>query len=339
MSELLKLTDLSRIARARDCKVSKVKENSNSVSGEVVCKTSGRPHHPILFFDGTFTCDCEDFVMRHKFCKHLVALYLAASDQAKRKFVAKATSKSVLRIPLSVTKLNSLMGGGVPLNIVLTICGPSKAGKTWLASQLAFEVSSALQRPAIYIDTEGFFDAETESKFRMYLRRFSRANVIFTQMRDPRDLLDFLGVRVTEIRRGERVDALVTKFEPPALQYLREIGTRVLVIDSLSYVIKSVIPFALQNLAARANIVNAVYSQLDYLAASLPSLVIIVQHVSFNPTRQTWKLYGGPTMMYLTKYCLFVQKLDGRRRVRRLVWPGMPEAEVEVELRRDYGYV
>ena len=333
------LTDLSRIARAQECQVSDLRVSDRGFSATVSSK-SGRTHNPHIFFDGTYICDCEDYVMRRKFCKHLVALFRIAPEEARKRFYSKTITTTMIRVPLSITRLNSLLGGGVPINVVLTITGPTKAGKTWLATQLAFEVSSALSMSAIYIDTEGFFNPETENAFRGYFRRFSRANVIFSQVRDPTDLADLLGLNVSIVRRGDSHEVHVTKDRPPLLEYAREQRACVIVIDSLSYVLKSMISFALQNLAPRANVVNAMYSQLDYIAASLPALVIVVQHVSFNPRSQEFKLYGGPTMMYLVKYALFVQKLsESKRRIVRLVWPGMPEDSVEVEMRRDYGYV
>lgn len=339
MKDLLKLTDINTIARASSCKVVSKSKTNNGIVGTV--KSENNTYTSSIFFDGSFSCSCPDFSFRRRFCKHLVALYKTLSEDEKRTFLEKKMNSFRIKIPTSVMSLNKLTDGGIPVGVVLTITGEPKVGKTFLAYQLACEVSNILRKPALYIDTEGLFTEDVENTFRKFFSRFANSEVIVTQMHELEDLANFLGLNLKFDYKFDKVEVAVSETKCAVLDLLNEIGARMLVIDSLSQLVKTKIPASrMQDFSARSTVLNALYGKLDWLAATATIPLIVVQHVSRNPRTREYKIYGGPTMMYFVKYCLFVDKIDdSRRRIERLIWPGKKTEYVVVEFRDGYGYV
>jgi len=345
LSELLKLTDINTIARSKDCKVVSINRTNNGVTAIVknsyVPSKKNTTYSTSIFFDGTYSCTCPDFTIRRRFCKHLVALYRELSDDERKAFREKKLREIKVKVPTTIMSLNKLTRGGLPIGTVITVTGDPKVGKTFLVYQLASEVSNLLRKPALYIDTEGFFTEQTIEDFKRYFARYKNAEVIVSQIRDLVDLAEFLGIKLKISYAGDKINVSAEDTDCLALETLNQLDAKVLVIDSLSYPIKIAISTSkVQDYAARATIINRLYGKLDYIAAKLPGIVLVVQHISRNVINRSFKIYGGPSMLYAVKYCLHISKIsDDKREIKRLIWPGMQPESVTVEFRKDYGYV
>jgi len=341
LNELLKLTDLNTIARSKDCKVAKIERTNNGVTATVKNTKKNTTYSSSIFFDGTYSCTCPDFSLRRRFCKHLVALYKELKEDERRAFLEKRLREIKIKVPTTILSLNRLTGGGLPIGTVITVTGDPKVGKTFLVYQLACEISNLFRTPAIYIDTEGFFTETTIEDFRRYFSRYKNAEVIVSQIRDLQELAEFIGLKVHLNYTGDKINAAVVDIDSAAIELLRELNSKVLVIDSLSYPLKTTISTSkVQDYAARATIVNRMYGKLDYIASKIPAIVLVVQHISRNVINRSFKIYGGPSMLYAVKYCLHISKIsDSKREIKRLIWPGMQPESITVEFKKDYGYV
>jgi len=353
----LGLTTPDRAALALEIKIKDIIRNSDKFTGIVEKDRTIVPS--INISSGEYACSCEDYIYRKVFCKHLVALFLRLNEDDKERFLksfleSRKSVPSKIGRPLSsgCEALDKLMGGGVPSGILLGIYGESKIGKTWLAYQLSSAISSQLKKPSLYIDTEGFsFD-----KLREYFsRRFEGSEVHITEARDIYRLLEFFGIKlVLKSSEGGRIDAIIElsskPFESPAYRLIRDLEYKVLVIDSLTEVLKRFIPVPpQQNFPARAAVINVLFGRLEEIVSPLNIVGIIVHHQSKNPMMEhSWgKPYGGQNIMYNLKYLLQIlppRKADIEtygercRRILRAYWPGLEQEEVVVVLEKDYGY-
>jgi len=335
MKDLLKLADLNTIARAKGLKVSNIFSTNNGVSASVEKYTAS------LYFDGSFSCSCPDFNFRRKFCKHLVALFNSIDDETRRKFLERKQNDRVFRIPTSIMSLNKLMGGGLPVGTVITIVGEPKAGKTFLSYQLSCEVSSLLRSPVVYIDTEGVFVEHVVDYFENFFSRFRDKQVIVNQIRDLNDLAEFLGLELTFTYKQKKLEVMSREIDSSAVEILKDLDAKMLVLDSLSYLIKTKMSTSsMQDYSPRATVLNLIYGRLDWISAALNIPVIVVQHISMNPQTKEFKIYGGPSMLYAVKYCLHVKKVsDEERVITRLIWPGKTEESISLKFKDEFGYV
>ena len=349
----LGLTTPDRVAAAFNIKFKDISRNSDVIYGIIEKERSIVPM--IKPKDNKYSCTCEDFLYRKLLCKHLVALYLRLTDAEKEMFLnfKDIGISKTSYLSTGCEALDKLLQGGVPRGILLGIFGESKIGKTWLAYQIAASAAKQTGKPALYIDTEEFAFERLKEYFS---KRFGDFTVHTTSITDIHKLLEFFGIGIElNLSEGGRIDALIKlqseSFNSPIYQLAKEMEYCVIVLDSMTEVLKRSIPTPpQQNFPARAAVINILYGRFEEIVSGLNATGIIIHHQSRNPMMsQSWgKPYGGPNILYNTKYLLQIlpprkadiEKYGERaRRIIRVYWPGLEEEEVVCKLEKDWGYV
>ena len=307
---------------------------------------------------GTFNCSCEDFQYRKILCKHLVSIYLRLPKQMKEKFLSSLREKKETlfkegTISTGSERLDEFLGGGLPIGSITNLIGSSKIGKSLFCIQCSSLFSITTGKPVLYIDTETTFLSEEVQKriLGFFNKRFNgEASIDFVDIRDLTSFADFLGlnIKILPTETGKRLDAMIQYStiteESPIFELMKDVGYGMLVIDSFSALIKRAIPVPpQQNFPARAAIINVLFGRLDEIVSKLRIPCITVNHISIAPDNPYAKgrLYGGTAMFYNSK--LILQILSGKdkdkRRFRLVYMPGRTEEEIEIELRKDFGYI
>jgi len=349
----LSITDPSRISKGMKLKVKHIEETDKRITAVVK-----NDRDITCFVDletGKYCCSCEDFKFRKVFCKHLVALLMATKKKKEVLEVLKNQKIEEIKnskISTGSETLDKFFGGGIPGNAVTNIIGSSKIGKTTFAVQVASKLSIETGNPVIYLDTEAMF-ATVDARKRLvsvFEKRFNgNASIDFVDVRDISTFADYLGlmVEVNPTEKKKRLDAMINYdteiTESPLYELVEAMNYKMIVVDSLSALIKRTIPVPpQQNYPARAAIINVFFGRLDEIASKLNVPVVMINHISRDPTSfDRGKLFGGSAMIYNSKF--IVQILAGSKSIykkfRLLYAPGRKEEEIEVEFRDDYGYV
>ena len=307
---------------------------------------------------GTFNCSCEDFQYRKVLCKHLISVYLRLSKPIREKFLKSLREKKdkIFKegtISTGSKKLDEFLGGGLPIGSIANLIGNSKIGKSLFCIQCSSLFSITTGKPVLYCDTEAALISEDVQKriLGFFNKRFNGESAVdFVDIRDLTSFADFLGlnIKILPTETGKRLDAMIQYStiteESPIFELMKDVGYGMLVIDSFSALIKRAVPVPpQQNFPARAAIINVLFGRLDEIVSRLRIPCIAVNHISIAPDNPYAKgrLYGGTAMFYNSK--LILQILGGKdknhRRFRLVYMPGRTEEEIEIELRRDYGYV
>jgi RecA/RadA recombinase len=355
----LGITTPDRVARGKTVTVEKVEKSDSKIVGVFKSEEKRRSlAASIDLKDGTYNCSCEDFVYRRMFCKHLVAMFFKLPKDLQSKVLELLKGKKEIiekskYVSTGSKTVDMLIGNGIPLGMVLNVIGESKIGKTLFSVQCACSASIQLGAPTLYIDTEGVFVSEEVQKgfLSIFEKRFGKKpEVDFVELRDLTNFADFLGlnIRVQPSESGKRLDALIQYStiaeESPVFQLMKDIGYKMLVIDSFSALIKRTVPVPpQQNYPARAAIVNVTFGRLDEIVSKLRIPAIVVNHTSKAPDNPFahGKMYGGSAMIYNSKLILQIlrHKEEGKRRFKLVYAPAQLEKIVDVELKKDFGYV
>jgi len=296
-------------------------------------------------------------------------------------------------MPLSTgTKtLDNMMGGGIPLGVPSLVFGKSNLGKTWMCFQLACMSTrdpkkGGLGKPALYLDTEFFFTDEVFDLFYGYFRKrwpdlSEKPMIEIVRIPDIFELGKFFNIHYTIKQEGDRV-SVVSKFPTDRQAVLKEHGKSemketvqsgdwlkssdvwtkfeknkygIMVIDSITVPIKSVIASATQNFPARTSILTQLLGTLYPIAKNFNTSIVVTDHITSNPMSPGYAYgsgdpWGGQNVTYYIKnqFGLFPPLkeqrekyvLDGNRirRVERHRMPGKDQTLVAVILQKDYGY-
>ena len=296
-------------------------------------------------------------------------------------------------MPLStgVKALDDLMCGGVPLGVPSLLYGIPNLGKTWLCFQLACMCTrdpknGGLGKPVLYLDTESFF---TEDVFNMYYSYFKKrwpdlpdkANIDLVRVPSIFEFGKMFGIQIS-IKQSESKVSVSTKFPTDRQSKLagnkgedvketvqsgdwlkssevwkgfEKKGYGLLIIDSLTIPIKSVIPSETQNFPARSSILGQLLGTMYEIAHEFNSAILITDHITRNPMSPGYvygvgEAWGGQIVTYYVKnqfglyHALKDQRekagLDGNRlrRVDRHRMPGKEQQIITVMLAHDKGY-
>lgn len=362
MEELRKLMTLGittpdRVARGKNVEIEKIEKGENKVIAVIKSKEKRNLVSSIDLNNGSYNCSCEDFVYRKIFCKHLVALFLRLPKDIRVQLLEKLKQQkteldSKKYVSTGSKTIDGLLGKGIPLGMILNVIGESKIGKSLFAIQCASYASIQLDAPALYIDTEGVFVSDDTKQIflSMFAKRFNdQPDVDFVELRDLTNFADFLGldIQVNPTESGKRLDALIqymtTATESPIFDLIKDIGYKMIVIDSFSALVKRVIPVPpQQNYPARASIINVVFGRLDEIVSKMQIPAIVVNHTSKAPDNPFvhGHLYGGSAMIYNSKLILQIlkHKEEKMRKFKLVYAPGRIEEVVDVSLKDDYGY-
>ena len=353
------LTTPDRLVKGKKIKPKNVEKTDSKIIA--VFESEGKKRDLVCSIDleaGTFNCACEDFQYRKILCKHLVSVYLRLPKEIREKFLTAVKEKKdqVFKegtISTGSAKLDEFLGGGIPIGAVTNLIGSSKIGKSLFCIQCSSLFSITTGKPVLYIDTEAALISEEVQKriLGFFNKRFNgEASIDFVDIRDLTSFADFLGlnIKILPTETGKRLDAMIqystVTEESPIFELIKDVGYGMLVIDSFSALIKRAVPVPpQQNFPARAAIINVLFGRLDEVVSKLRIPCIAVNHISIAPDNPYSKgrLYGGSAMFYNSK--LILQILGGKdqnkRRFRLVYMPGRTEEEIEIELKRNYGYV
>jgi len=299
--------------------------------------------------DGSYTCTCPDFAYRKKLCKHAIAVLLKVKPETSMKILESIVQQKPRALPTISTGIKELDSfAPIPMGVVGVI-GPSKIGKTLFVTQMLYKISADTKKPALFIDTEGFYTPEAISRSEeVFGKRFGRdARVEFIQLKTLESLLSFLGLSMSIEAREKKIDVtvnFVTSAEnTPAMRMAQFLDISALAIDSFTMPIKRVFGSGTQNLPARAALINGMFARLEEISSTLEIPIFVTHHVGKSPINpyDPYKPYGGSALLYNLKHILLV--LPGKdpeeRRIVRYAWPYLPRDEISLYLVKDYGYV
>jgi len=299
--------------------------------------------------DGSYSCTCPDFTYRHRICKHIIATLLKADPTTSTKILESFLhQKPITQKTYSsgIKELDEL--APIPAGIIGVI-GPSKVGKTMFVSQMLYKISADTKKPALYVDTEGFYTVEAIARSEsIFTKRFGQdARSEFIQLRTLESLMSFLGLSITLEAKEKKMEATIMFTSPaeetPALKMAEFLDASAMAIDSFTMPIKRVFGSGTQNLPARAALINGMFARLEEISTILEIPIFITHHVGKSPINpyDPYKPYGGASLMYNLKHILLILpgKDSEERRVIRYVWPYLSREEISLYLERDWGYV
>ena len=206
----------------------------------------------------------------------------------------------------SLENINRLIGEYYPL--LHAYYAPPGTGKTLLLLQEAHFAASSTGKTAIYIDTEGGAQIAYNKWHETFNKRFGSADVKIYCISDLRDLLKILGYdveiatneSVVTFKKVERVSSIFDSFGK---------NLSIVVLDSLSKVLKTAFATGMQNYAPRAQTINYICTSLATVAYS-NRIPVLVSHHATRSIKSTQKpgMYGGDSVKYEFKVVMYMQK-------------------------------
>lgn len=288
-------------------------------------------------------------------------------------------------LPSGCKALDVLMNGGLPLKAPSLVFGMPNLGKTWLAFQFSCMCTrdpsnGGLGRPVLYLDTESFFaNEEVFNRFYGYFRKRwsdlpAKPEIHAEMVEDIFALGKKFGIQYTIVQEESRVSA-IAKFpkktlekevkettqtsdwlkSSPIWQDCEKNNYGLIVIDSITVPIKSVIPKGTQHLPGRGTLITSLLGTLYPIAKNFNCAILVTDHITRNPMSPGYVYgvgdpWGGQDITYYIKYQfgLYMATKDERekygdtegrlRRVERHRYPGFERTLTTVKLEKDYGY-
>jgi len=287
--------------------------------------------------------------------------------------------------------LDNLLLGGFPTGAPSLVFGIPNLGKTWLCFQVACMCTrkpsfGGLGRPVLYLDTESFFTPDVFDRFYGYYRKRwtdlpAKADIDMIRIKDIFDLGEKFGIQYTIVQEEKRVSALAkfptsrqtqlakgkgeeVKETQQSSDWLEEseiwksMKTRnygLIVIDSITVPIKSVVPKGTQHLPGRGTLLASLLGTLYPIAIHFNAAILVTDHITRNPMSPGYIVgmgdpWGGQDVTYYIKYqvglyhALKAEKekytTDGPRlrRIERHRFPGLEAELLTILLAHDYGY-
>ena len=287
--------------------------------------------------------------------------------------------------------LNDMLLGGLPLGMPALVYGIPNLGKTWLSFQLCCMCTRSpehggLGRRALYLDTETFFTPEIFDLFYAYFRARwpdlpEEPMIDVKIVKDVFELGQLFGIHYEILHEEKRVSVLsrfptkrqitlkasgnsklktTTKnsdyiLESPIWTVLEEKGYGIVIIDSITAPIKSVIPSMAQNFPARSNILQELLGTFYSICQAHDSIIFLTDHITRAPMSPGYvygvgKPWGGQDVTYYVKIQigLYMALKDQRasypgegqrlRRMERHRYPGLEKQLTLVHLAKDIGY-
>lgn len=287
--------------------------------------------------------------------------------------------------------LDQLMCGGIPTGAPSLIFGIPNLGKTFLSYQVACMCTrktsyGGLNRPVLYLDTESFFTKGVPDRFYGFFRNRwkdldPKSSIDIIRVKDIFDLGKKFGIQFEIIQEEKRVSAIAKfptgrqtklaqgKGEPVKTtiqsenwietseiwQSMKAKNYGLIVIDSLTVPIKSVIPKGTQHLPGRGTLLTSLLGTLYPIAIQFDAGIIVTDHITRNPMSPGYYVgfgdpWGGQDVTYYVKFqwglyrALKAEKekygIDGERirRISRHRFPGMEPELISIMLAHDYGY-
>ena len=287
--------------------------------------------------------------------------------------------------------IDDLLDGGILLGAPALIYGIPNLGKTWFAFQLACMCTrepkyGGLGRRALYLDTETFFTPENFDRFYAYFKKRwpdlpDKPMIDVVIVKDIFELGKLFGI-VYEVIHEDRRVSVVSRFPTKRQESLAEKGKSELkettkssdyilqsemwkkietnkyglvIIDSITAPIKTVIPSASQNFPARASILQELLGTFYSICQGHNCCIFLTDHITRSPMDPGYVYglgtpWGGQDITYYVKIQLGLyhalkeqkEKYPGDaqrlRRIERHRYPGLEKALELVVLAKDKGY-
>jgi RecA/RadA recombinase len=360
-------------------------EKKKTITGKLA-KQSGEKYDPTLNWEnGEVTCGCGTAGQKGLlFCRHLIAVFDTLcsgkrTEKYAKMFLAVLNSRKDYtsyktpseRMETGCELIDKLLMGGFPKSVITVIAGPTKVGKSWLASQATFR-NALKDKNILYIDTEGYYlDKEVLPKMAGYFKKRwgvedKEVKVNFLFPKDIGELAGYFGLAMAMTRKGGKptptIYSNVGRDVTPIYGICEEKNIDMIVIDSLTAIFKKgIVSSQTQALPARSDMINALYARLEEIARDLGVAVIMTAHASRNydfdvndlltgKSESGGGIWGGYSLMFNVKYLIQIEYIDtddddnkihrGRatRYIIRRLWPAMYPRYVIAELLQDYGY-
>jgi RecA/RadA recombinase len=293
------------------------------------------------------------------------------------------------KIKTGCISVDDMLLGGVSVGKPIGIYGLYDCGKTWLVTQTGFSSTrpkkdGGLGKDTLYLDTEAFYDDETFATFFTYFQRrwgLQEANADMFHIKNIQDVYHlgrFFGMEFQIIQEEKRTVAVVkypkkrsatrnltskaTKsttqdeawiLRSPIYELLSKGNYGLVILDSITVPVKSVIPVATQNLSARASILQPLLSAIKFLSREFDVGFMVTNHGvgakgsgamffgSAKPWAESVMLYYVKRWMGILMPLSEMRKQYGERarRVLRYRYPGQDRHMGIVKLEKNVGYI
>jgi len=298
---------------------------------------------------------------------------------------------TVTKLSSGVKEIDDMLEGGILLGAPALVYGIPNLGKTWLSFQLCCMSTrdpkhGGLGRRALYLDTETFFTRDTFDRFYKYFKARwpdlpEEPMIDVKIVPDIFKLGKLFGIDYEIIHEEKRV-SMISRFptkrqkalkrsgntklktttkssdyilDSKLYQMLQEKKYGIVVIDSITAPIKSVIPSAAQNFPARASILQELLGTFYTICQENDCAIFMTDHITRSPMSPGYVYglgapWGGQDVTYYVKIQLGLYRAlkaqremypgEGQRlrRVERHRYPGLEKSLVLVHLAKDTGY-
>lgn len=340
--------------------------------------------------EGIAGCTCPTFGKGEvSFCCHILGLFeslTSAEDKYGEKFLAKFLDTDLYSASLKTSSdvvstgldsVDDLLGGGIARAAVTLLAGPTKVGKTWFAVQVAFQAAmNGLN--VLYIDSEGMFARqdgfgafETILRKRFKFKGNLKSRLHFIPEYTLEAVAKYFGQNISISDYGNRIKAYISEayksHDTPIVHLCKAKKIDLVVMDSLTDLLKPKIGIDQQNLPARSAIINVLWPAFEGVARECDVGFILISH---STRSYEWQLYdgfpdkkkrgildqpvkatdagvwGASALMYNVKYFLQIEnctrdwcKKKTIKHFMRRLYPGQASTHVDLEMVRDYGYI
>jgi len=260
-----------------------------------------------------------------------------------------------------IKSVDDALNGGFPNNRVGAIFGPPNIGKSVLCCQISI---NAMSRDENIYYISSVSEKDSESYFDLFKDRYSVSKRpefnSLSHLSDLGSLLDkHLKILYSNEKAGNKETvgkASVIIRDETAKEIVDKVWRRehfkdynLIILDSISEFLKMGIIHEMQNLPARSIVQNFLFSAFNDVMSDYDSTVILTHHVTKTISfRSTTYPFGGPGVLYLSKYLLEIDKpkkdcwnryKDEARSLRRYRWPAKVTSDwICARLKRDWGF-
>jgi len=389
-SKILLLNEWTTVSERRASgrvTVSKIEKDDKkkTITGKLG-KQSGEKYDPTLNWEsGEVSCGCGKAGQKGLlFCRHLIAVFdtlcggkrtetfakmFLAVINANKDYTSYKTPSD--RLETGCELIDKLLLGGFPKSVITVLAGPTKVGKSWLASQTMF-YNALKGKNILFIDTEGYYlDKEVYPRMASYFKKRwgmedQEVNVSFLFPKDISELSGYFGLAMTLMRKGGKSVPMIYsntgRDSTPIYGICEEKKIDLIVLDSLTAIFKKgIVTSQTQSLPGRSDMINALYARLEEVARDLGVAVIMTAHATRSydfdvndlltgKSEEGGGIWGGYSLMFNVKYLIQIEYIDtddddnkmykGRaaRYIIRRLWPAMYPRYIIGELLQDYGY-
>lgn len=332
-----------------------IDEGEGIVSGSPA-KGHGTEYKPWFSYKGGIAgCSCSPYEDGDvAYCRHIIGLFLGLNKRQEKYaedfFEARDTNSLFTShksesgvVPTGCESVDNMLFGGWAKGVVTLLAGPTKAGKTFLSTQTAFNAAFKNMN-VLFVDTENMI-RRTQALLQaqdIFGKRFKydtkalmeagkiHPNIHPLPQHNLYDIAKIFGVYIYIPKGTDRKLIPIIKkeynkyHEIPAYRICKDKKIDLVIFDGLTELFKSggVTTSSSQNLIGRGEIINMLYESFEGIAGELDLAFLMTSHVSrdnryFNlyddildkkVTEKNTGVWGGSSLMYNVKY--FVQIED-----------------------------